>query len=248
MKKNDITTSARKQQTAEELSPELLEPAFYLSECRSLQIDTRKLGDNKAAGYLTRSVARRPENLLAQIQRANIHLTQRDAEGVYGSLLDLFITLNNKGRSIRQRMLLRAKPLLTEEQFQALAERLDTGISATDPMPLSTQSVLSKGLTGTRQLIVRIDDNGNETTNRDPLEEAIEYLEYSQIEKAREILEKAVLDNPSRMELHNNLLTIYRVSGDQGSFTVMLDRLNALKFPVPEEWKRLAEHFATRSE
>ncbi len=248
MKKNDITTSARKQQTEEELSPELLEPAFYLSECRSLQIDTRKLGDNKAVGYLTRSVARRPENLLAQIQRVNIHLTQRDTEGVYGSLLDLFITLNSKGRSIRRRMLLRAKPLLTEEQFQALAERLDTGISATDPMPLSTQSVLSKGLTGTRQLIERINDNGSETTNRDPLEEAIEYLEYSQIEKAREILENAVLDNPSRMELHNNLLTIYRVSDDQGSFAVMLDRLNALKIPVPDDWKRLAEHFATRSE
>ncbi|HHL45012.1 MAG TPA: hypothetical protein ENJ24_00425 [Gammaproteobacteria bacterium] len=242
MKKTGITISTKNQPTEKEISPDQLEPAFYLSECRSLQIDTEKLGD-KAANYLTHGVARTPANLIAQIQRVNIYLAQRDAEGVYGALLDLFIALGDKGLLIRRRMLLRAKPLLSEEQLQALALRLDTGVSATDPMPPSTHSVLSKGLTGIRQLVVRIDDA--KADKRDPLEDAIEYLEYSQIDKAREVLERALLEDPSRMDLHSNLLAIYRASNDLGNFTTMRNRLDKLKNPVPDEWKQLAKHFAT---
>ncbi len=242
MKKTGITTPDKMQQTGQESSQDLLEPAFYLPECRSLQIDTQKFGE-KAADYLARGVARTPVNLLAQIQRVNIYLAQRDAEGVYGALLDLFITLGDKGLLIRRRMLLRAKPLLSEEQLQALALRLDTGVSATDPMPPSAQSVLSKGLTGIRQLIVRVDNTN--VAERDPLEDAIEYLEYSQIDKAREVLEKALLDDPSRIDLHSNLLAIYRASNDHCNFTSMRNRLNKLKNPVPDEWKQLAQHFAT---
>ena len=242
MKKTDTSTSAPMRQV--EPSPDMVEPAFHLSECRSLHIDTRKLGD-KATRYLARTVARTPVNLIAQIQRTNIHLSQRDAEGSYGALLDLFIALGDKGLSIRRRMLLRAKPLLTEEQFQALALRLNSGISATDPMPPSSQSVLSKGLTGTGQLVVRI--NEEQAAKRDPLEEAIEYLEYSQTDKARELLEQALLDDPSRLELHSNLLAIYRASNDLENFTAMHSKLNKLGKPLTEEWEQLAERFATQS-
>jgi len=223
-------------------SPELLEPAFYLSECRSLHIDTQK-GDDKAANYLARGVARTPSNLIAQIQRINIYLTQRNTDSAYGALLDLFIALGDKGLLIRRRMLIRARPLLNNEQFQALAQRMDNGISANDPMPLSNQSVLSKGMTGTRQLVVRV--NSNETTARDPLECAIEYLEYSQVDKARSILEEALINDPSRKELHSNLLEIYRASDDLNAFSRMHNRLDVLKNPVPEDWKQLAKHFAT---
>ncbi len=241
MKKKGTPEPLKKGQTEQEPSPELFEPAFHLSEHRSLQIDTRKLG-NKATRYLARTVARTPANLVAQIQRVNIYLGQRDAEGIYGALLDLFIALGDKGVPVRRRMLRRARPLLTEEQFQALALHLDNGISAAAPMPLSNRSVLSKGVTGTRQLVVRVADT--ETAERDPLKDAIEYLEYSQTDKAREVLEQAVLDNPSRIELHDNLLAIYRASNDLENFTGMHARLDKLKCSVPDKWKQLAEYFA----
>ncbi len=247
MKKTGITTSAPTRQPAPESSPaDMIEPAFHLSECRSLQIDTQKLGD-KATRYLARTVARTPVNLIAQIQRTNIHLSQRDAEGSYGALLDLFIALGDKGISIRRRMLRRAKPLLTEEQFRALALCLDSGLSATDPMPPSSRSVLSKGLTGTGQLVVRINEEQTSPSTRDPLEEAIEHLEYSQTDKAREILEQALFDDPSRPELHSNLLAIYRASNDLESFTAMRNKLNESGKPLTEEWKQLAGHFAVQS-
>ena len=231
--------SQRSQKTP---ASELLEPAFHLAECRSLQIDGETWGD-KATDFLARGVARSPVNLIAQIQRLNLYLAKRDAEGAYGALLDLFITLGEKGLLIRRRMLLRAKPLLTDEQFQALAMRLDTGVSASDPMPPSSSSVLSKGLTGIRQLVVRIDEDGN-NRQRDPLDEAIEYLEYSQIDKAKEVLEKAVLEKPGRRDLQNNLLAIYRASNDRESFTTMYNKLHELGTGISGEWKELAEYFS----
>ncbi len=240
MKKTGANPSDRPQAEQKSAS-ELLEPAFYLPECRSLQIDGEKWG-NKAADFLARGVARTPLNLVAQIQRLNLSLAKRDAEETYGALLDLFITLGEKGLLIRRRMLLRAKPLLSNEQFQALALRLDTGVSATDPMPPSASSVLSKGLTGIRQLVVRIDDEDGKP--RDPLDEAIEYLEYSQIDKAREVLEKAVLADPSRKELQHNLLAIYRASNDQENFVAMRNKLRKLETPVLDEWKELAKYFS----
>ncbi len=241
MKKTGITPSGKQSRQAQASASDLLEPAFHLSECRSLQIDGEKWGE-KAADFLARGVARSPINLITQIQRLNLCLAKRDAEGTYGALLDLFITLGEKGLLIRRRMLLRAKPLLTDEQFQALALRLDTGISAADPMPPSPNSVLSKGLTGIRQLVVRIHDD--EGRQRDPLDEAIEYLEYSQIDKAKEILEKAVLADPSRKDLQHNLLTIYRASNDQEGFSAMQDKLRNLETPVSDEWKKLAQYFS----
>ncbi len=240
MKKTGVTP-LNNQPTQQTSLSELLEPAFQLAECRSLQIDGEKWGE-KAADFLARGVARSPVNLIAQIQRLNLCLAKRDAEGTYGALLDLFITLGEKGLLIRRRMLLRAKPLLTEEQFQALAMHLDSGVSAADPMPPSSSSVLSKGLTGIRQLVVRI--NNDDGKPRDPLDEAVEYLEYSQIDKAREVLEKAVLADPSRTDLQNNLLAIYRASNDQENFTLMRNKLRELETPVSEEWKKLAKYFS----
>ncbi len=237
-----MTASTRKPDAEQSPPPDLLEPAFHLPQCRSLQIDTKKWGD-KAADYLARDIARTPTNLLAQIQRVNIYLDRRDADGAYGALLDLFIALGDKGLLIRRRMLLRAKPLLSKERLQALALRLETGVADTDPMPQSGQSVLSKGLTGIRQLVVRVNDAGE--SRRDPLEDAIEHLEYSQVDKAREILEQAVLEDPGRVELHNNLLAVYRASNDVENFSAMRKKLNGKKNPVPDEWEQLAKHLAT---
>ncbi|HFC53053.1 MAG TPA: hypothetical protein ENJ43_01310, partial [Gammaproteobacteria bacterium] len=199
------------------------EPAFHLSGCRSLRIDTEEWGD-RATGYLARSVARTPTNLIAQVQRINSCLAQRDSEGAYGALLDLFIALGEKGLLLRRRMLVQARPLLGEERSRALAQHLEKGLLATDPMPPSSHSMLSKGLTGTRQLVMRV-DNDNDVRERDPLDDAIGYLEYSQIDKAQAILERALLEDPSRTDLHSNLLAIYRASGDSASFARMRSKL-----------------------
>ncbi len=223
-------------------SAELREPAFHLAECRSLQIDTEEWGD-RASGYLARSVARTPTNLIAQVQRINGCLAQRDGEGAYGALLDLFIALGEKGLLLRRRMLVRAQPLLGEERSRALARHLEKGLLATDPMPPSSHSMLSKGLTGTRQLVMRVND-GADGGERDPLQDAIEYLEYSQVDKAQAVLEQALLEDPSRTDLHSNLLAIYRASGDAASFTRMRNKLGRERNPVVEKWDQLAEYFA----
>ena len=187
-------------------------------------------------------MARTPANLIAQVQRINSCLAHRNSEGVYGALLDLFIALGEKGLLLRRRMLVQAKPLLGEERSRALARHLEKGLQATDPMPPSSHSVLSKGLTGTRQLVIRVDSAS--TTERDPLEDAIEHLEYSQIDKAQAILEQALLEDPSRADLHSNLLAIYRSSGDSVSFARMRDKLDQKQNPVADEWDQLAKYFA----
>ena len=140
-------------------SPDLLldtiEAAFRIPGYRGIQLDTQSWNKEAASFFAARS-ARTPENLLNHVQRIMHHIQQKNSEGVYGALMDLFIALKNHGPDLRERMLKYARPLLQKEQYDSLHQLLNEDASRLETLPPVNCSMLCKGFSGTFRLVEKI--------------------------------------------------------------------------------------------
>ena len=195
-----------------------------------------------AIEFFEHRVAREPTDLRSHVQRVYLYSRMKNADGLYGALVDLFIALNSKGYLIRKRMLSHAEYLLNAEQFQALTRKLESGLRASDAMPLSSSSVLSRGLIGINNFISFItNDDSAISQHADVVEEAEELLDAGQIDEARIILEQAILEEPWRKDLHDDLLEIYLATRDLEHCDAMYEKLSDKFIPDHYAWSSTIE-------
>jgi len=216
----------------------LYDAAFHIPGSSRLEIKTRKRID-EVADFLDHLAYRTRGDLRCHVQRVYAHIRRRDPEAVYGALLDLFIILNERGRPLRKRMLETCCKRISEDRYAFLARHLDSGIREIDAVPPVRTSLLTKGISGINQLVIKQD-----TTQRsylDPLAEALDHIEYGQLEEAKRLLEAAVTQQPHRRELHQELLDLYRHTKDMDSFNAMFQRLDMESNPAAEAWQDLAD-------
>lgn len=76
--------------------------------------------------------------------------------------------------------------------------------------------------------------------NQDPLSEAQSFLEYSQIDAARDVLVRALCADPTRLELHHELMGIFHTTRDAIGIRSLLLQLDTKKIPLVKEWEQLA--------
>ena len=190
---------------------------------------------------LAHAVAREPGCLITHVQRIVLHVKRGESERARGAIVDLFIVLGTRGSPLRKRMLNLAKPHLDLHMIEFLTANLRRGVSATDVLPESTHSVLTKALSGTTELVKRIEVV--ERKARDPLQDSRECLEYGQVGEAQRILEVAILEQPQRTELHRDLLDIYSHTADQESFHNMRGRLEPKNQALVKLWDDTAASF-----
>jgi len=126
--------------------------------------------------------------------------------------------------------------MLNKACYDRLSECGGIVESQTCKLPLSKACLLGNGAVGTSQLVVLSDDMAFTEIKRDPLTDARDHIEYSQIEAARKVLEQAILDDPGRKELHEELLGIYRSIGNDREISEFLSKLNGIGNPYPELW------------
>jgi hypothetical protein len=200
-----------------------------------------------AIEYLTHRVTRDPSDLRSHVQRINLYTHSGDPEQLYGAILDLFIALTNKGYSIRKRMLLQARFHLNPHHFDALNQRLETGIDKHDIMPISRFSVLSNGFIGSNKFVeYHAEENIEESI--DPVIQARDYLEYGQIDEARLVLETAILKEPWRKDIHTELLDIYWVTRDSENCHTMYQLLSKEFIPDHSAWIKTTERLNQRED
>jgi hypothetical protein len=192
-----------------------------------------------AAEYLAHAIAAEPSNLLCHTQRIYFFFTTVDNDGLYSALLDLFIALGGRGGALRKRLLSGSKSHLSSEQFRTLSRWLVQGAVAEKDRPPATQSILSLGITGTRKLVQVY--YAESETQRDPLIEAREYIEYFQIDEARDLLEAAIFMQPDREELHIELIHLYQATRDNAGLQAMREKLSQTMPRLPECWLALGE-------
>jgi hypothetical protein len=218
------------------------EACFQVPESGELELDLPHVGSS-ISDYLTFCIIRNPADLISHMRRIILLGKIGDSEELYAALIDLFITLGSKGKALRSRLLQQYRSRLTPAQHTTLSQSSKQGITVVQS-PLSSASVLAKGITGTCSLIRPITDTRREEKSSDPLQEARKYIEYSQIDAAREVLERAVLENPERIELQKELLELYRAGRDVENFQKIFRELHSSGIPISDDWSAASEFFS----
>ena len=192
------------------------------------------------ADFFCHCIARDPNDLRSHVRRILLEHEREDRGQLFAALLDLFIALGKRGIRLRGRMLEFAKDKLDPSQYGLLSESFAKGLDSFR-VPVVFGSMLGRGIEGNLNLARPVTDKREAT--RDALVEAREYLEYSQLDEARTVLERAILREPRRAELYLDLLAIYRSTRDRGNFSRMSRELERMEAPLPEAWRELAEYF-----
>ncbi len=193
------TTSVDGGPTAEAVFLVAGNPDLFLT----VDVEEQALGS-----YLDHAITRDPLDLRAHTQRIYLYLADNDREGVYAALLDLFISLGDKGQSLRKHLLRRCKRILDLAQYRLFEAHMVSGLYSITPIPYTGRSLLHGGLESALPLISKVMDTPR-SEHSDPLTEALEYLEYGQLEQAMHTLEEALIDNPAESSLMQGLLELY---------------------------------------
>ncbi len=184
------------------------------------------------------AILRKPEQLIFHIRRIHTSYRAGFSEHLYAALIDLLLILDGKGKDLSVRMVLSTRSLLEKQQLTQLINYLKHQNSA---LPTHVFSLLSKGLIGTSALLTK--NTGVDKTH-DPLQIALDYIEYSDLDAAKETLESAVLEFPERQDIQIELLELYKVTKNIQAFTEMHKQLMEKDFNLSLKWQELVDYFA----
>ncbi len=152
---------------------------------------------------LTSRVRKNPNNLHAHIHRINFCYCAALSEQLYAALLDLLIVLQNKGKAISLRMIKGSRKQLSPGLYAALMQA-----DGKDFEKLGNAfSLFTTGRIGQQEL-VRISQSTQST--HDPLTLANDFIEFSQLDEAMEVLEAGLRQESGRQDLQNTLLELYQ--------------------------------------
>jgi hypothetical protein len=194
----------------------------------------------KGLEMLVFRVSRKPKYLIAHVERIYYCFKHTLNEQLFGALVDLLIILNRDGSALGRRMVGGSKAKLTERQFQALIDCIDSNATI-KLVPPSRYSVFAKGLQSAA-VMVQVTE-ANVTQDHDPLELARDYVEFSQLDNAIHVLEQGILADPERMELHDELLSLYRSTHNKAGFNRTYEAFSRKNLSLPTEWKQLNDFF-----
>ncbi|WP_031433291.1 type IV pilus assembly protein FimV [Methylomarinum vadi] len=190
---------------------------------------------------LVYQIVNKPRNLLLHLQRIFACYQQNRPEQLYAAFVDFFSLLAGKGRSLARRMLNGARGRLNDEQLETLQLYLKG--QWIGYLPVNTYSVLAQDLVGTPLLIEK---NDNEREDYDYLNLARDYIEYSQLDSAMELLEEGMEKFPSWEDLQAQLLELYRVTDNENRFRAMYASALNNNNDLISGWKQLDHYFNGR--
>lgn len=205
---------------------------FYLQE---------SLLDKDLLDLLVFQVAKHPERLFTHVQRIYYCFQHQLSEPLYAALADLLVVLNGRGKALGLRMVMGAKSRITPNCFTLLIDAINRPGEQQALIPGNHYSILSKGFTGVNQLVDTVQRFPH--ADYDPLLLARDCIEYSQLDEAQKILETALVDNPDRLELHQELAALYRSTRNFERFNEMNSKLIASDITLPECWQQLEVYF-----
>lgn len=216
--------------------------------CFSLQdVDNNNLWSTHVLIYenylekLVFRIARKPHRLVAHVQRIFYCYHANLNEQLFAAIVDFLVILNRRGLAISRRMVIGTKSRLSTVQFKMLAAYLKDQDINLNELSGNKYSIFTKGLLGVNTMVEQLSQQ--DESSYDPLELAYDHIEYSQLEEAKRVLEKGILNEPARPDLHHELLALYQLTGDAAGFNQMFIQLNRLGLPITAEWGELNNYF-----
>lgn len=196
-------------------------------------------GERTLAGIVFK-VCREPNNLLAHLRRIYFCYQSQRAEQLYAALLDLFIVLQGRGQAFSRRVLEGSRSLLPKHEFLSLTQ----AVNGDSTWPGNRYSVFSSGTVGRKDLVEHIRQDAGQV---DVLVLANDFIEYSQLDQAMEVLELGVRAEPARLDIQQALLELYKSAGEHARFQSVYDAFTQAGMPLTDEWLEAAAYFAGRS-
>lgn len=209
--------------------------------------DTRRLWNVETLAYtdflekLVFRIARKPNSLITHIQRI-YYAFHTDANAqLFAAIVDFLVILNRRGAAISWRIVMGAKSRLNADQFKILKNYLKDEQADANTLSGNQYSILTRGMLGFSDMVQQLETK--EEAAYDPLELARDYIEYSQLAEAKQVLEKAIMEPSARLDVHYELLALYQSTRDSTGFRQMLATLIQSAVAIPEEWKQLNTYF-----
>ena len=188
------------------------EMSFLLSSEKKLHLN-KNYSTSQISDFLANAIASSPNDLRLHTQRLFHQIELKDNRAVYGALIDLFISLSEKGLPIKKRMLNLAKPFLSAKEVAFI--RAHSGlITPKTAIPPTNHSILSLGYSGTSILLKKTASFLIKNSTK-ALRTAIIYIRKGQLKPAKNLLEKSVLAGNINKETHQKLLDIYIFTKDK---------------------------------
>lgn len=197
--------------------------------------------------FLTHRVTCNSKDLVAHVHRVVAHYYSGSSDGLYGALLDLYITLGSKGFALRKRMYEKFAPYLQSEHRAALRKGLQSGLKAEDNVPDSPASRFKHPNLGNTYLVEKRGDD-IVRVDFDALDEARDLIDSGFIDEARMLLEEILSSQPECDETNKELLDIYRYTKNKEAFFATRERMADHVLAMESSWDELAEKFMTEEE
>jgi hypothetical protein len=199
---------------------------------------------------LVHEIQKHPKNLTAHIQRIFCCYRENLPGPLYAALVDFLIVLNKQGEAISRRMISGALSKLPRRQGALLKAALKGKIEDITLLEGNGYSVFSRGLSGTVNLIEKLDEQ--KSNDHDPLKLAQDAVEYCQLEEAMLILERALEEQPQAPEFHKFLLELYKSTQNRNRFETVFARLRHLGIfmtdsHLQQEWEQLKDYFEQKT-
>ncbi len=215
---------------------ELLEPAF-LSDQMLAEFSKSKSAE-KIIDFMAQQIVRNPTNLQFHLKRINFNSKENNHQGIYAALLDLFFVLKKNGLPLRKRLLQKYHKQLEPEHRRILisflsAKRYEKGI-----IPQVKESRLNNGRTGTCEILLK-QTRHRDAEVRDVVADARDLIDSGQIGAATVLLKKALLVNPEREDISQELIIIYRHSRNLHAVQSLLQCTRHLSLALQSQWDEL---------
>lgn len=212
---------------------------------RGGRLDLLAQGEHLAAGlpacdqagawrYVTALVARDPLDLEAHARRIVMACQPELRDRLFGALIDVFLALGSRGRGLRAALLDKARAHLESDELHFLEQHLEHGLSPLAQLPSQAGSVHDRGVLGTVHLVAHQRVAARELSAH---EEAMARIDEGDLDGARHLLEKALLEQPDQVDVMRELLDIYRYTRDDTAKAAMLERLRERHGAAPAGWQ-----------
>jgi hypothetical protein len=222
-----------------------VEPSLHPQPSQLLPSFPTRKWSSTFSQHLAKRVRRNPRDLRAHVQRTLYHLSKHDSDAIYAALIDLFLILGKRGSHIRKNLFRQAIPYLSEEHYQFLSTRLKSGLDRNEPLPPNTFSSLSRGHSGTTQLVIRKSTDSNHS-GASPLDHAMEQFNQNDWLTAMVILENALHHDPGDTDVTCELLSLYKEKHAREAFYRTYTALFGRRLAMPQLWVDTERFFSTQ--
>ncbi len=191
---------------------------------------------------LIHQVSKTPDDLICHSRRIYYCFLHHHNDHLFAALTDLLLFLNGNGVAFARRMTEGARKALSRQQLDLLREALKfNDFSALQTVRFS---LFSSGRITALPLVEKRREPSRQK-NADVLTLAQDFIEYSQLEQAMEVLEQALFKS-DREDIQSLLLELYRSTQNGSRFAKIYRQAQARQKSLIPDWLTVQQFFSDK--